>query len=251
VHLTNLKSENDFYVTARDGIDIFVRHAAPEDSQNKAVVIAHGIPGNPNEYIHMSARNFFIEKGYNVYRMSFYDDAESTRKLHTTTLQIQANDLNDVVAHVSTNHESTYVCGHSYGGATTLFANPSAQAIAFWDSSFYVWALWDQFEKDETTFDKELLGKSNRFFMLFSKEMMAHARAQNEESMAALTSKITAPSLVLNSGEDYFIDSSARVYDALICEKEKCAIPDADHQFLTDNTVQILLNETHKWFERF
>lgn len=247
----SLKEENDFYLDARDGKKIFVRHATPIKSKNKAVIIAHGIPGNPNEYIHMSARNFFIEKGYDVYRLSFYDENDQARKLHTTTLELQANDLNDAVNALSEKHEKMYVCGHSYGGATTIFANPKAQAIAFWDSSFYVWKHWEQFEKDEQTFEKELLGKSDRIFQLYSKAMMKHAQEQDEESMRDLTSLIASPSRVITSEEDYFIDSGKQLYQSLTCMKDHKAIKDADHQFLNGDTVQDLLNATYAWFERF
>ncbi len=247
----HLKSEDDFYVTARDGKKIFVRHAMPSNDKNKAIIIAHGIPGNPNEYIHMSARNFFLEKGYNVYRLSFYDENEKSRKLHTTTLPLQANDLNDATDSLSKRHNKIYVCGHSYGGATTLFSNPKTDANALWDSSFYVWKYWEQFEKDETTFDNELLGLSDRISCLYNKEMMKHAQQQTESSMKNLVSQISSPSIVITSGEDYFIDSGKKIYQYLQCTKDYKEIKNADHQFLNANTIKDLLNETHNWFERF
>ncbi len=250
--LNGLKFETDFYVTARDGKDIFVRHAtAIENSENKAVILAHGITGNPNEYIHMSARNFFVEKGYDVYRMSFYDDADNARKLHTTTLPLQANDMNDVIAHVKKAHDKVFVCGHSYGGATMLFANPQTTANAFWDSSFDVSLFWQEFERHENTFDEALISKNNRMDQLFSKEMLSHANEQSAEDMIELASTIKSPSIVITAETDPNRDDRKRIYDFLTVKKEYTDIKGADHQFLNGNTIQDLLTTTHTWFERF
>lgn len=247
----HIKEEKDFYVTACDGKDVFVRHAAPPNENGKAVILAHGISGRPDEYIHLTARNFFTAHGYDVYRVSFYDDADNARKLHTTTLPLQANDLNDVVAHVSDKNDNVFVCGHSYGGATALFANPKTKANAFWDSSFYVWRFWDEFPKDEDTLENEIIGQSWRISMLFSKEMMRHARSQSEESMKDLAKGINSPSIVLTAGEYNLVESGKHLFENLTCEKEYKEIKNADHQFTKAHTVQNLLNETHNWFERF
>lgn len=246
-----IKEENDFYVAARDGRDIFVRQAAPTNDNGKAVVLAHGITGRPDEYIHLMARDFFTSHGYDVYRMSFYDDADNARKLHTTTLPLQANDLNDVVEHVSDKNENVFVCGHSYGGATTLFANPKTKANAFWDSSFYVWRFWDEFPKDENTLENELIGQSWRISMLFSKEMMRHARAQSEETMKQLATAINSPSIVLTAEEYNLVESGKDLFTNLSCKKDYKEIKRANHQFTNGHTVQDLLKETHNWFERF
>lgn len=246
-----LKSEDTFYVTARDGKGILVHHAAPIKDNNKAVILAHGITGHPNEYIHLSARDFFAEYDYHVYRLSLYDDNENSRRLHTTTLPLQANDLNDVLQHAKSKHEKVYVCGHSYGGATTLFANPQSTANAFWDSSFYVWGFWQEFTKDTETLANEIISTNKRISMLFSKEMMEHANAQDEKSMETLAADISAPSIVITAADYTLVEGGKHLFQSLTCEKDYKEIKDADHCFYIGHTVQDLLKETHSWFERF
>jgi alpha-beta hydrolase superfamily lysophospholipase len=247
-----IKEEKDFYVTSRDGKVLFVRHAeSKNNSDDKAVVLAHGITGNPNEYIHMYARNFFTEKGYDVYRMSFYDDADNARKLHTTTLPLQANDLNDVIEHVKEKHEKVFSCGHSYGGATTLFANPDVNAIAFWDSSFDVSCFWEEFKRDEKTFDTKIISISNRIDMLFSKEMMEHAQSHTEQDMEDLSKSISSPSTVITAEKYDLVEGGTHLFEHLTCTKEYHEIKNADHRFTNGDTAQDLLNVTHQWFERF
>jgi alpha-beta hydrolase superfamily lysophospholipase len=247
-----IKEEKDFYVTSRDGKDLFVRHAeSKNNSDDKAVVLAHGITGNPNEYIHMCARNFFTQKGYDVYRMSFYDDAENARKLHTTTLPLQANDLNDVIEHVKEKHEKVFSCGHSYGGATTLFANPDVNAIAFWDSSFDVAKFWTEFKRDEDTLDNASISISRRINMLFSKEMMVQAQSQTEQDMENLSKSISSPSTVITAEQCDLVEGGKHLFKHLTCEKEYHEVKNADHLFTNGDTAQDLLNATHQWFERF
>lgn len=246
-----LKSEDSFYVPARDLKEILVHHAAPVNDNDKAVILAHGITGHPNEYIHLKSRDFFTQNGYHVYRMSFYDDNNNARRLHTTTLPIQANDLNDVLAHIKEKHEKVFVCGHSYGGATTLFANPDSTANAFWDSSFYVWGFWNEFTKDEETFSNKVIGTNKRISMLFSKDMMDHANAQNEKSMESLAAAISAPSIVITAADYTLVDGGKHLFQSLTCEKDYKEIKNADHCFYNAHTVEDLLKETHSWFERF
>lgn len=247
-----IKEEKDFYVAARDGKEIAVRYAASKDNpDNKAVILAHGITGRPSEYIHMMARNYFTEKGYDVYRMSFYDDADNARKMHTTTLPLQANDMNDVVAHVKQNHGKVYLCGHSYGGATILFANPDVDALAFWDSAFDVGSFWTEIQKDQETLDKEIISTSSRINMLFSKEMMTHAQSQSIENMNRMTASIKKPSTVITAEKDTNLESGKHIFKNLACEKEYHEIKNADHRFLVGDTAQDLYNATHLWFKKF
>lgn len=245
--LNAIKSEDDFCVTARDGKDIFVRHAVPINDNDKAIILAHGITGHPNEYIHLAARDYFNAEGYDVYRMSFYDDADNARKLHTTTLPLQANDLNDVVASIKGKHSKTFLCGHSYGGATTLFANPDVDAITFWDSSFYVWQYWDNF----SALNDNLINASNRISMLHNTDMKDHALAQTGSSMEALAGQIKAPSTVVSAEHGGLIEGCKKLYESLNIEKDYQQIARADHCFYNGHTAQDLFKKTHNWFERF
>ncbi|MEM8833710.1 MAG: alpha/beta hydrolase [Pseudomonadota bacterium] len=243
-----IKEEKDFYVTARDSKDIFIRYAAANDNPDrKAVVLAHGICGQPEEYIHMFARNYFTEKGYDVYRMSFYDDGDNSRKIHTTTLLLQANDMNDVISHAKESHDKVYVCGHSYGGATILFANPDTNATAFWDSSFDVTRFW----KDVKIIDGKPMTQSWRINMLFNPEMMEHANSQSTENMESLAQSISSPSVVITALKHDMVDQSKNIFKSLTCEKEYHEIANAKHRFTQGDTALELYNATHQWFERF
>ena len=248
----HIKEEKNFYITARDGKEIFVRHASSKNNTaNKAVILGHGITGNPNEYIHLYARNFFTEKGYDVYRMSFYSNGDKTRNLEDTTIQMHADDINDLIKHITPHHKKIYMCGHSYGGVSVIYANPNVSASSLWDSTFLPWEdTWQERENDITPLDEKYFLGGNGFRFVFGYDMFNEAKNTTKDMMIHKVESLTAPTQAISVefGHEPMRDELPKYLNE---PTEFKIIKGADHCFTNGDTAQDLYNTTHQWFERF
>lgn len=247
---TSLSLESAFDVEAFDGKKIFVQcNRANPDPSDKAILLCHGLTGQPNEYLHMMGRDYFTARGYDVYRLAFYWDGPQYRSLKDCTLDIHGKDLNAVLAHIQKIHTKTFVCGHSYGGASILFANPDANAVAFWDASFNSWErMWEPGAIPQP--DGNYALDWNCFFII-GKAMVNEARETFPHGAAKMAAAIQAPALVTTAGMNDMIRDGEAIYENLTVEKEYYKVEGATHCFTDGLTVFDLLDATHKWFERY
>jgi hypothetical protein len=248
---TSLARETAFDLNALDGKKIRVwRNLAADNPAQKAVILAHGLTGNPHEYLHMAARDYFNNKGYDVFRLSFYSGAPAYRVLPECTLDIHAKDLNIVVGHVRNSYKKVYVCGHSYGGLTLLIANPNADAVSFWDASF---TPYKGFWKSDSPYIPELdcytigWGSAN----LIGKAMFKEA-IEIDEKAEDIAAAFRRPAQVILAGESNENPVRTHLFDALSgVEKSFEDIKGATHCFTDGWIAQTLYQKTHEWFERF
>lgn len=244
-----LEKEKDFSIPATDGAIINGRiNCAGDKPAAKLVVLSHGLTGHINEYIHLMARDYFNQRGYDVVRFSYYSSGEKARNLKDCTLKIHASDLNAVIEHFSFSYKKVFVAGHSYGGLTILFANPDVTSVSFWDSSF-VPTFW----KAEGAYIPELdcykigWGCSN----LVGKAMVEEASSLREEDSIQMAQSLNAPGQVLLAGENNENTKRTLLFESLKEPKNFYDVPHADHCFNKGKTVYDLLEKTHTWFERF
>lgn len=247
----SLSLEKTFDVITSDGKKIFVYcNRAGKAPSEKAVIIGHGLAGSPNSYMHIMARDYFNQRGYDVYRMAFYWDGPGYRKLDECTLEIHGQDLNAVVKHVQSEHKKLFVCGHSYGGLTLVFANPDVSALSFWDPSYQP---WDRFWSKSATLASD--GKSYllswEYLITIGVGMIDEAKALTREEARNKIEKISIPSQVIVASESFIIKDTEMLFSDLKCQKEKVLIEGAGHTFVEGKIVFELLEKTHAWFERF
>ncbi|MFA7276206.1 MAG: hypothetical protein WC043_05330 [Pseudobdellovibrionaceae bacterium] len=248
---TSLSREEIIYLPTPDGKKIYVCvNRAGDTPSQKAVVIGHGLGGSPNGYVHMMARNYFTERGYDVYRMAYYWDEYGCRKLHECTLAIHAQDMNSVLDFARGQHDKIYVCGHSYGGLTLVFANPQADAVSFWDPSYQPWErLWLKSTVSSPDGVNHLL--KWEYLITIGSAMYEEGRSISRDSARALTQKITAPSQVIVAGQGWLIEDTAMLYEDLVCVKERQMVTGAGHCFTEGQTIYELLDKTHHWFDKY
>lgn len=246
----SIAREISFTVPAFDGKSIWcVCNYAGDAPSDKAVLIGHGLTGHPNEYLHIAARDYFNERGYDVYRLAFYFHLENNRNLQDCTLEIHGRDLNSMIAHIRPLHKKLYVCGHSYGGLTMVFANPQADAIAFWDTSFYPWTeFWEASAVPVPEFGCYKMGSGTT--SLIGKAMHEEAKNLSPEKANAMATRLTAPAIVLEA-ENGELGNADKLFAALTVPKDFATIAQADHCFNKGKTVQPLLEATCNWFKKF
>ena len=250
--MSALAREMDFDIPARDGKDIYCRlNYAGDTPANKAVILAHGLTGHLNEYIHLAARDFFNARGYDVYRISFYCGGDNHRDLQDTTIQIHANDINDLVTHIKTKHEKLFICGHSYGGVSVLFANPDVTATSLWDATFLPWEdTWQTREKTITPINENYFLHGSGLRFIFGYNMLNEAKNTSTQDMIDRTKNLKAPTNAISVEFDHepMRDELAK---HLKKPTEFKVIKGADHCFTNGDTATDLYNATHQWFERF
>ncbi|MDY0029948.1 MAG: alpha/beta hydrolase [Pseudobdellovibrionaceae bacterium] len=245
----SLERESDFDIPAFDGKKIFVRlNKSGNKPSKKAVVIGHGLTGRPEEALHQIARDYFNDRGYDVYRLAYYHDDTGYRRLHETTLDIHAKDLNTVLGHVRGSHEKVFVIGHSHGGLTMVFANPQANALCFWDPSYQPgrrWVINAQLSHDGRHYER-----TGRFKFAVGIDAIEEVKKLTREAAKEMAEKITAPSLVVVAEDSWLGEDPNLLFDDLTCEKGKVRIKGADHIFSRGKTAHDLVQKTYAWFER-
>lgn len=241
--------EATFFLDTPDGakVKVIASKISKDSATRRAVLIGHGLTGNPNEHLHLVARDAFVAGGYDVYRMAFYDFAEGARNIIDCTLEVHARDFMTVFEHLEGVYPSVYAAGHSYGGLTLLYAQPDrAKALAFWDPAFT--AGWLSAARRI-----EALGcyavDWNGVTRLLGAPMYEEAKALTADDAGAKAARIKAPSLVVVSGEAP--RARGRVHDHLACRKELVEISEADHSFTLGDTAKTLAEVTLQWFNRF
>ena len=239
-------------IPTSDGKQIRCVYNAPNGKNipKKALLIAHGLTSSVYDYIHQQARNYFTKKGYAIYRIAFYNLGENYRNLVDCTLQTHAEDLNTAYNYIRPKHQKLYIAGHSYGGITTLMANPKAEALAFWDSSYRLQeTLWRAYITPIENTPYCTLG--NGITPLISKEMAEEGCNFTRMKEDTLAQHIKTPSLLVGCGHDSSIYRNNALYKALDCKKELIFLKNADHSFTYKNTAIQLMQKTYTWFEKF
>ncbi len=233
---------------APDGAGVYaVYNPCGTQPAARAVVLAHGLTGNPNEYIHKTAQRHFNAAGYDVYRIAFYGPQADARKLHDCTLAIHAADLTLVLDAIRPKHKYLYCAGHSFGGLTLLIANPALSAAAFWDSSFTPWAAaWSARKVHDPVHDIFTVGwgMSIRISPAMYDEVRGiDARA---EGMAAA---FRAPALVALADKGQENPRPTHLYDSLAGDKKLARFAQASHCFWEEDSAQNLAAATQNWFD--
>ncbi len=241
--------QKEIYLDTTDGKKIFCTiDSASEELSSKAIIISHGLTGNPMEHLHMVARSYFVNNGYDVYRLAYYWDGEDTRKLDECTVVIQAKDLTQVIEPVKLQHDKVYCAGHSYGGLTLLHSNPDITALSFWDSSYI-----------PTWFEEEAIPLKNTPYFtlpwgsnhLINPDMLQEAKDLDETACEKLANSLIAPAQIVIAGEARGEEWGQKLYNHINSTKEYKNIEGADHCFTNRDTLTTLLKETHDWFNKF
>lgn len=245
-------NEDEIILDAGDGKKIYVlRNLNGDGEGRRAVVLCHGLTGSPTQYMHMRARNHFLERGYDVYRIFFYGEPADARNLMECTLDIHAQDLNRLLAHLKPLYQDIFIAGHSYGGLTILYAQPDVTAISFWDPAFV--PSWHKSLEPVPGMGFESTRWSGTYHV-FGDRLYEDALTVTAQTSGARAARITPPSQVVlaepNLGKNLGKDR-VRLFEALTCDKELVRIAEADHSFTVKDTVEELLEATSAWFGKF
>ncbi len=208
------------------------------------------------EHQYMLARVFFTERGYDVIRFNFYGDEPDARRIVDCTVALHAEDLKELLEHFAPLYESLYVAGHSYGGLAILMANaPQIAAASLWDGTFIPFAEDKSFSAP-WFYNKEI----GEYMVAWLPIVRVVGTKFYEETQTFTTDRMmqwaksfTLPAQVLAAGGfPENMPYQEKLFDSLAsAEKEFTPIAEASHGFNEGTAVFELLENTHRWFERF
>ncbi len=241
--------EKDFSIITDDDQTIYGLINGPEGGSSKALILVHGLTGHMDEQHLIKTAYRFAKQGYDVFRFNLYGAQKDARKLENTTLAIHANDLNTTIDYVKSKDSYKWigVAGHSYGGMTILHANPDADALVFWDSSFSTATIW---ENEAIIID----GKPTVNWGIsvnIGEAMYKEGLNQTLDESKNLAKQIKAPSLVLHAAESLKTPAYKGVFDSLDCTKKLVVVEDADHCFTRLGNMDEALSAMNLWFKKY
>lgn len=245
-----MSRESMIVLDAFDGKKIYsVWNKAGDVLSDKVVILAHGLTGHANEYLHQMTRIYFNERGYDVVRINFYNWCEGARNLIDTTLEIHGRDLNTLTEYLRKLYKSIFIAGHSYGGLTLLFSQPQVNALAFWDPSFVPWEEFLQVDVQSLASGQvKVIGGG--VLSVVGQKMLDEAKSLTFDISSSKAGTIFPSSLVVTAEKETAL-MRRELYDALKCEKTFYEVKGASHCFNEAMTVQELCEQTFNWFERF
>lgn len=248
--------EDIFSVPMGDGYAIHGRINRADELTDRAVIFCHGLTGHMYEHPYMTARVYFPAHGYDVIRFNFYSDEKDARRITDCTVGLHADDLNRLLTHFSPRYRKLFVAGHSYGGLAILMADPPQIAAAsLWDGTFIPFAEDEGFSAP-WFFNKELgeyMVNWPPITRVVGKKFYDETRTFTSERMDGWAKNFTKPAQVLAAGGfPENISYQEKLFNTLAsAEKEFTPIAGASHGFNEGATVFDLLENTHRWFERF
>ncbi len=248
---TDTSREQPWYIDTSDGYRIYGCTDYCGQETGKVVVCVHGLTGHMNEYQHKTAAFYFMARGYDVIRFSFYGDYDRARRLRDCTIRTHAADLTLVLAAKANSYARLYLTGHSYGGPTIMAANPSrANAVSLWDPSFDLVRVWNELPHRQEG-EHHIEGWGVEF--LIGQPMLEEARRGYDRAACLELSKRFAKPIQVLHAEECIYSSEHEIswHSAGHPQNERHVIAGADHCFYNGRTLDDVLRLTHQWFERF
>ena len=248
--------EEVFSLPMGDGFSLYGRINRAEGASKKAAIFCHGLTGHMYEHQYMLARSYFTERGYDTIRFNFYGDEKDARRIVHCTVGLHAEDLEKLLQHFSGQYDALYAAGHSYGGLAILMAHsPRLAAVSLWDGTFIPFAEDESFSAP-WFYNKELgeyIVDWPPVMKVVGKKFYDETRTFTTGRMVQWAADFTGPAQVIAAGgfpenmpyqEKLFATLSSK-------DKEFIPISGASHGFNEGAAVFELLENTHRWFERF
>lgn len=113
-------NRNEYYLAARDGLKLFIRHFQPENDAKAIVAMIHGFSEHSGRYIHWAER--FAQKEIEVYAIDYrgHGNAEGTRG-HTPAYSFLLDDIESCIENIENpDGKPVVIYGQSLGGNLVL-----------------------------------------------------------------------------------------------------------------------------------
>lgn len=220
-------------------------------SKNKSdtlVIFVHGFTGHQNEHIFFNGSRFLAGKGCDTFRFNLYSWQKDARHFKDVKISLHGKDITTVVKYFRKKYKKIFLIGHSYGGASLLFAETElVDGLVFWDASY----IDSRYAHEDLGYDK----KTGKYIYDFGieyfvgKEFIDELR--NFPDCGDLIKKIHKPVLFIVSGREGNVKAEQQYFIQANKPKARVNIKHADHCFDNWEDEKRLLDETWAWLRKY
>lgn len=110
-----------------------------DKKSSKLIIFCHGLTWSTKEAHYYAAKNYFVEKWYNVFRFYFYTSGEKTRNLWETTIVDHGHDIDSVLDFFQNTYDEIYIITHSLWWPSFLLSKKRPKnliKVVHWDPAF-------------------------------------------------------------------------------------------------------------------
>lgn len=107
-----------------------------KEKSDKLIIFVHGFKWSMNEAHYICAKDYFLNKWYDIFRFNLYNQWDSYRKLHETSVFEHSTDMQNVLSYFEKQYQKISIIGHSLGCPTIIWVNQfpeNLKNIIFWD----------------------------------------------------------------------------------------------------------------------
>ncbi|MET0155513.1 MAG: hypothetical protein ABW189_05355 [Rickettsiales bacterium] len=240
---------------AHDGKTIYGVLRRPAHAPCRKVALHfHGLTGNKDGYLEILSGNVAALRGYDHFRMGFYDRAPNARRLDGVTLADHVRDFRAVINYFAPLYDAIYVSAHSFAGLVALIDGmKGVKAASLWDPATDVTHFWKTTKSlAPASGGKKYRLDYGRVFILSAPFIDEIARYPDAACME-LAKKVAPPTQVIVPEKSIFAASPhadpARYAALLPGNIPLKTIPGADHIFSGEGAADALLNACYDMFD--
>lgn len=145
-----------------------------KEKSDTLIIFVHGFTGSMSEAHYYCAKEYFIEKWYDVFRFNLYTSVEKTRKLRDCSVKIHSQDILDVAQNFSRYTNIIFVW-HSLAGPCLAWVGnfpDNVDKIIFWDPAFdmkpageSLYSIWERFYRSGSGKEFEVSSEMRKEFL--------------------------------------------------------------------------------------
>lgn len=149
----------------------------------KLIIFVHGLTGSMTEAHFYAGKEYFNQKGYDVFRFNLYAGGETSRQLHHCSIQHHSRDVETVLWFFSSQYVEVYIIGHSLGGPSITWIQvfpENLKKMIFWDPAFETLSTAHQcFEKNGIWFFYPRNGRNVEISEVLKNELASNSSAES------------------------------------------------------------------------
>lgn len=219
---------------------------------DKAILIVHGMTGNPKEVLHQAVADCFSKLNYDVLRPYLYDMNRSLKNARTfqdATIAIHAKDIDTIMDHFAPQYKTIYGIGHSYGGPSILSSDTSRyKAICLEDPTFKT--------KKEIT-SSFVQNNAGKYVIEWDHSIPVGQAMYDEneelsrEQCIAWARNCKAPLRVIWAGDGGYRQLGESYHNHAKTATDMKLVNGTSHCFDEPGTTEPILRYIQEWFEKF
>ncbi|MFA6511867.1 MAG: hypothetical protein WCV86_01935 [Patescibacteria group bacterium] len=212
------------------------------------IILVHGLHSSTHSHRYYNAERYFNARGYATFTIRLCGSKSEQRKLHHTTLKINAEDLDTAVRYFKKQGvKRIAVVGSSYSGPSILLSDTAKFfAIILLDPSYKLSFLTQYHTRFVKELNAYLLRGSDDY--VIGKKMVEESENLDWDS---LTSDLTTPLLLLMASNGA-LDAGGRQYlKEAKGPKKLITISRSDHGFNREGNAERVYAESAKWLKKY